>query len=222
MQRQRSAALPSENTVHMPPAPHTSAITAPRPSTSSAFSDQAITAKMQSFLSGREGVSQCISSSMDDDDIRRTGIGSTLPSDPEAFAWHAAGSRQRHSLAPLPIDTWSIRTRATQSSPRPPGAPSTSAPFVDCSDLSYSVDAAVDREAGEARIPTGRVIDASQLPAVPSYQIKKSKKLSNQQRALNWLIRYGKVKFGTMFAKTLAEWGVKVGHVGTCVLLPAA
>jgi hypothetical protein len=55
----------------------------------------------------------------------------------------------------------------------------------------------------------------------PVYQVKRSKKWSLQQIAIEWITRRGKAHFNRYLAILLGQWGVKETHKGTCVLLPA-
>ena len=66
----------------------------------------------------------------------------------------------------------------------------------------------------------GRIIDARLKANVPMYPVKRSKKTHGQQRAIDWLTAAGKAYFDSTHAMFLAQWGVKAGHRGTCVLLP--
>ena len=66
----------------------------------------------------------------------------------------------------------------------------------------------------------GRTVDARLKPAVPTYLVKRSKKTLGQQRGLEWLSASGKAHFDDTHEMLLAQWGVKAGHRGTCVLLP--
>ena len=65
-----------------------------------------------------------------------------------------------------------------------------------------------------------RVIDARLRENVPTYLVKRSKKTPGQQRGLDWLLAAGKAHFDDYHKMLLAQWGVKAGHRGTCVLLP--
>ena len=67
---------------------------------------------------------------------------------------------------------------------------------------------------------TGRTIDADRKADVPTYRVKRSKKTPGQQRGLDWLSAAGKAHFDNTLEVLLAQWGVKAGHRGTCVLLP--
>ena len=67
---------------------------------------------------------------------------------------------------------------------------------------------------------TGRTIDADRKADVPTYRVKRSKKTPGQQRGLDWLSAAGKDHFDNTLEVLLAQWGVKAGHRGTCVLLP--
>lgn len=66
----------------------------------------------------------------------------------------------------------------------------------------------------------GRTVDARLKAAVPTYLVKRSKKTPEQQRGLAWLSASGKAHFNDNHGMLLAQWGVKAGHRGTCVLLP--
>ena len=66
----------------------------------------------------------------------------------------------------------------------------------------------------------GRTVDARLKTAVPTYLVQRSKKTPGQQRGLDWLSAFGKAHFDDNHGMLLAQWGVKVGHRGTCVLLP--
>ena len=66
----------------------------------------------------------------------------------------------------------------------------------------------------------GRTVDARLKTAVPTYLVKRSKKTPEQQRGLEWLSASGKAHFDDNHEMLLAQWGVKAGHRGTCVLLP--
>ncbi|KAH8791671.1 hypothetical protein BGZ57DRAFT_922836 [Hyaloscypha finlandica] len=55
----------------------------------------------------------------------------------------------------------------------------------------------------------------------PVYQVKRSKKWHNQQRAIAWITYAAKSHFDHHFSSILAQWGVKPTHTGTCLLLPA-
>ena len=82
-------------------------------------------------------------------------------------------------------------------------------------------DGAKPRSRKRKRSPTrGRVVDACVKLAVPTYLVKMSKKTLGQQRALSWLHDSGKARFDVVHETLLAQWGVKAGHWGTCVLLP--
>ena len=67
---------------------------------------------------------------------------------------------------------------------------------------------------------TGRTIAARVRAEVPTYLVKRSKKIPGQQRGLGWLSASGKEHFDSTHASLLAQWGVKAGHLGTCVLIP--
>lgn len=66
----------------------------------------------------------------------------------------------------------------------------------------------------------GRTVDARLTTAVPTYLVKRSEKTPEQQRGLEWLSASGKAHFDDNHEMLLAQWGVKTGHRGTCVLLP--
>ncbi|CAF9918026.1 hypothetical protein IMSHALPRED_003835 [Imshaugia aleurites] len=66
---------------------------------------------------------------------------------------------------------------------------------------------------------TNRSLRASTRPRVPSYLIKESEKYPGQQRAIDWTKTEAREKFQDFYRKILAQWGVKSGHEGTCVLM---
>jgi hypothetical protein len=65
-----------------------------------------------------------------------------------------------------------------------------------------------------------RLYEVLEKEAHPVYQVKRSKKLPFQQRAIDWLTQAGKLHFDQYFARLLSQWGVKETHIGTCLLLP--
>lgn len=80
-----------------------------------------------------------------------------------------------------------------------------------------SIDTSRKRKRSNDR---GRVFEAMRKPDVPTYQVKRSKKTPGQQRGLEWLSASGKAHFDETYEMFLAQWGIKAGHRGTCVLLP--
>ena len=67
-----------------------------------------------------------------------------------------------------------------------------------------------------------RPLQALTSETLPSYPVKRSKKIPEQQRGIDWLKKEAKIKFGDFYRDLLARWGVAVGHTGTCVLVPEA
>lgn len=67
-----------------------------------------------------------------------------------------------------------------------------------------------------------RVSKSETQDLLPTYQVKQSKKIRGQQRALRWLTIDAKTKFDAHYEDVLSQWGVKSEHKGTCVLLPEA
>lgn len=65
-----------------------------------------------------------------------------------------------------------------------------------------------------------RISEARRRLSVPSYPIKRSKKIPRQQRGLKWLEADGKDKFDNDLKNRLAQWGVKETHKSTCILCP--
>ena len=67
-----------------------------------------------------------------------------------------------------------------------------------------------------------RPLQALTSEILPSYAVKRSKKIPEQQRGIDWLKKEAKLKFEDFYRELLARWGVAVGHTGTCVLVPEA
>jgi hypothetical protein len=55
----------------------------------------------------------------------------------------------------------------------------------------------------------------------PIYDVKRSRKQPQQQRAIDWLKSDAKVRFDEHYTSLLGQWGVKSGHWGTCILSTA-
>jgi len=106
-------------------------------------------------------------------------------------------------------------------------------PYFGSASSSSSSDPSVDprgitaKDANSAKkrqrslVPFDRINRARQLPPLPVYEVKLSKKTPGQQRGLLWLTYDAKKKFDEDLAMLLARWGgVGLGHEGTCVLCP--
>ena len=66
-----------------------------------------------------------------------------------------------------------------------------------------------------------RLLESIEKETLPDYQVKRSKKLPLQQRAIGWITQAAKKHFDDYFTKLLARWGVKKTHQGSCILYPA-
>ncbi len=91
-----------------------------------------------------------------------------------------------------------------------------------CSEQTKLAQAEVSKKRRRSSTFNGRAYLARSRPIMPSYSVKQSKNMAAQQRGLEWLTGSGKSYFNSKFEHHLAQWGVRVGHTGTCVLLPEA
>lgn len=69
------------------------------------------------------------------------------------------------------------------------------------------------------RLGRGRVARSSVADPLPQYEVRLTKD-RGQQQGLDWLHGYSKASFDETYNNTLARWGVKASHWGTCVALP--
>ena len=117
-------------------------------------------------------------------------------------------------------------TRMTPDSPslvQGPGVVSDSDVALDLPSQSASVTvAATERKRKLSYGNASRPLQALTSDLLPSYPAKRSKKVREQQRGIDWLKREAMLKFGDFYRELLARWGVAVGHTGTCVLVPEA
>ena len=65
-----------------------------------------------------------------------------------------------------------------------------------------------------------RALQAAASDDVPDYPVKISKKHPGQMRAIDWLKNETKIRFENFYTGLLAQWGVRPGYKGTCVLVP--
>jgi len=66
-----------------------------------------------------------------------------------------------------------------------------------------------------------RLHESLEKEELPVYQVKRSRRWPNQQRAVGWITQHGKAHFDMYYANLLGQWGVKPAHQSTCILLPA-
>ena len=94
---------------------------------------------------------------------------------------------------------------------------------LDLSSQSASVTvAATERKRKLSHSNASRPLQASNSDTLPLYLVKRSKKIPNQQRGIDWLKKEARTKFRDFYRDLLARWGVSPGYTGTCVLVPEA
>ena len=81
-------------------------------------------------------------------------------------------------------------------------------------------DAITTRKSKLSHDTASRPLQALNRDLVPDYPCKESKKFPGQQRGIDWLKKEAKAKFENFHRNLLAQWGVREGHTGTCVLVP--
>lgn len=61
-----------------------------------------------------------------------------------------------------------------------------------------------------------------EIPRVPSYRALRSRKGTNQMKAIEWMTETGKNQFEAHQDSVLDQWGVTAEHAGTCILIPVS
>ncbi|KAK8134938.1 hypothetical protein PG984_006950 [Apiospora sp. TS-2023a] len=106
------------------------------------------------------------------------------------------------------------RTRSGEEATHPTELP------VVCQDVRHSSDGDNGDDARRGRHTPWRG-RSRVLERFPSYDVRTSRKYPLQEKAISWLTHSAYEHFHEYWERILNSWGVRAGHLSTCVLVPA-